>query len=488
MTGLLACVEPGAKACQSLIDDSLEALKADLVLAKKESATAGGMKALTLGEVPRIAKRSESLRLLTLAYGHLEKARVMEELLLEAFPEDETLLPSISRTWDSWGYSQRARDLVKAVPANPGREEAGAVLGEGGGCGSRQVFQLVLKGDQEGARVRLRDIDQLLSQGWSLDEFNSLFAAARYLEDSAAVERLARYAISNGRGNQNMVRSIEMFTRAFPSLDQKQRASLVAYIKDVIERRGGAGMSGVSYYFYSRLNQLTDEGLKLPIRIVRPHVDSLLAGGGQSIRRIPSLFNLLDQEEYRILLRETYRKARSSDRPTLVFSLICQHPGRMDTALEKTLIELVEEAAQGAPGGPLKSYQTSTRPSNYLRIVNNTNAEFEAGLLEKLGGREPMENRMGFLLEQARAWNRAGDTQRGLEAAGKAFSLALRDEQTFRTALAVLRDLPPVYLDALLTILDRTEKENGPSIDLENKRILVLRQAREPDRTVDRLA
>ena len=399
LTGFLASADPEGKACLSLVDDALEALKADLARAKKESATAGDMETLTLSRVPRIARRSTLIRRLTLASGNPEKARAMEELLLEAFPADKTLLPQISRTWDSWGYNRRARDLVQSVPANPGRREAETVLGDGELNGTRKTFQRVLAGDPAGARVLLRDAEKLLNENWSSDEFNSLFAIARYLEDSAAVERLARTWINQASPEQKLWQCVYMLGRAFPSMDQEHRDRLAAFAVNTIQQQAQTSTSS-SYYHYryfEQLKRLTGRDLTSADQRHPAQGQPVTRDGWPFHREHRLLVQCPPPEDYQIMLRETYRKAKSSDRLAIIFSLISQYPGKMDAALEETFIELFEEAAAGHPGGSAQDL-SGEHPDTYNNLGSNQNANagLLARLLEKLAEGRPTEGPDGF--------------------------------------------------------------------------------------------
>jgi len=482
LLGFLASSDPDGKVCRDLIDDSLKAIKADLVRAEKERVAAGYTGAITLGNVPRIARRSHLIRRLTLTDGHLGKALAMEKLLLKAFPEDKNLLSGISRTWDSWGYNRRARDLVKAFPENPGMSEAGKILGVNGDDGLGQVFKLILKADQEGARKRLEDIAKASRPRWFSGQFDSVFATAKCLKDSALMERLAREAISKTPKSRKLFQCVQMLTRVLPLLDQKHRERFMAYVKTTIESQNSLAADGINYNYYQRLKELIDVDIKLPITTVQPQVDKLLARGGYSNRYIPKLFSVLNQEDYQVLLRETYRKAKSSDRLTIIFSLICQYPGKMNAAQEALFFELTAEAVRYCKEDTLKIYRTNANSSYKDGTYTNTSAEFKSRLLDKFAKAESKSSQIGFLVEQIRVWNRAGDTERGLDAASKAFSLALKEQKTFSDTLALFEEFPAVYFESFLTILDRMEKENGQSVDIEKKRIALARQARNPDR------
>ena len=365
------------------------------------------MKDLSYNQVPRVARRSRLIRRLSFVYGELGKAREMEGLLLETFPGDKTLLPALCRAWNTWGYGRTARGLAEAFPDHPGTSEAAKLFGDKGSAGPRQVVQLILKGDLDGIRDRLRDPGRLLGDRWSSEEFNSVLAAARLFDDSAAVERLVRHAVNKSPDNQKVLQGIRMFTQVFPYLNEEERDGLVSYLKGVIQKQGEKGMGNVSYYYFTSLKRAAGDELEFSARIIRPKVLALLAKGGHYTRYISSLFSFLNREDYQDLLRETYRKAKSSDRLMIVFSLISRYPEEIDPGLEALFSELVEEAVRDSRGDPLKIYQTA-RKTYGMAPVNNTNAAFEARLLKSLAGEVPGEDRVGLLLEQARAWDRAG--------------------------------------------------------------------------------
>ncbi len=277
---------------------------------------------------------------------------------------------------------------------------------------------------------------------------------------------------------------VQLLPRVLPHLDQARRDRLVAHVKDLIQGLDGPNAAGVPYYYFQRLEQLTGEELRVPIKTVRPKVNQSLAKGGNYVRSVASLFNVLSDEEYLTLLRESYRKAKSSDRLMMILSLVHQYPGKMDASLEETFSELVEEAARGAVGDPLKIYQTCAR-HYYNRKPGNENAGFQARLLEKLAAGKPEKERAGFLVEQAKAWNRAGDGERALAAAGQAFSLALKEEKTFFATLRYLDELTRTSLDVFLATLDATEEEEGQSVDLEKRRIALVSHAGQADRLLN---
>ena len=191
LTGLLATSDPGGKAYLAILDDLLSQLRSDVERVEKERAA--GAEILNLPNAPRIMRRSELMRRLALAAGQLERAESLEKVLLKAFPGDKGLLPSIVESWSSWGYENRARELINADLSNPGRKEAGQIVASGSGSLSRQIFQMSIHGDQAGARAFLRDIEGTLGKKWSWDNYNAMFGVARASGDSAAMERLVPF-------------------------------------------------------------------------------------------------------------------------------------------------------------------------------------------------------------------------------------------------------------------------------------------------------
>ena len=144
----------------------------------------------------------------------------------------------------------------------------------------------------------LRDAERLLNESWSSDEFNSLLATARYVDDSAAVERLARNWISQASPDQKLWQCVYMLGRAFPSMDQEHRDRLAAFAVNAIQQQEQTS-TRVPYYqfrYFEQLKRLTGRDLKLSINAIRPKVNQLLALGGRSVGGI-EMWNVRNAEQ-----------------------------------------------------------------------------------------------------------------------------------------------------------------------------------------------
>ena len=344
----------------------------------------------------------------------------MEELLLKAFPEDKTLLPEISRTWDELGIRPAGPGTGQGLSGKPGKQ--------GGHAGARRwrrhrfrdrCSRWSCAATRRRPAPGLRDMDGILGGTWTWEDFDALLAIARAMEDPAAVERLARLAINRIPRNQRLATAITLFGKVFPSLGQDQRARLVAHLVNSLDAGAGGSTGGIHYYAYPRLKAADRRRLTLPIREVRGEVERVLAQGGHFIRYIGPMFGFLSPEDFKTLLRETLSKAKSSDRLGILFSLIRQYPGKMDASAEALFSRLIEEAAEQAMEDPLKIYRVSTGSSYLTGSPKHPNAGFEAEILGMLAKRQQGQARRDFLLEQVRVWDRSGDTRRAAEAAGR---------------------------------------------------------------------
>ena len=415
---------------------------------------------------------------MALAYRDLETALKLERLLLTSLPEDKELLPLICGEWNSWGFSKVATGLLDEFASNPGVEKGKIALGLAASGGSRDVFLEILSGNESKARSLLRNVETFLGDKPGGTEFEALFAAARYLDDSAVVERLAKHAITKAPRNQKLIVCVQMLARSMPCLDESHRESLSAYVEGVIQRNEESGSSAnqISWYYMRELNRLTGRKLKLPIQNVRSQVENSLAQGGYYLQSIGSLFAMLDKEEFNVLLRESYRKAKSSDRLSLVFNVLNVYPEKLDEEMEEMFAELIAESAEEATGDVLNTYRAAIN-NYYLRSLQleDLNAGFRAQALERLGKSQPEEKRKDFLIEQARAWHSAGDEERALKDAKEAFRLSLADEGSLDSQLR--RAFLPKYTYAFLEVLDEVGKEQEGTVDHEKKRIALVKQS-----------
>ena len=475
LTGFLTAAQPD-RGYSDLVKDYLPLLESELKRARQEYRTVEGIEiqTLSLEHVPRISRRAALIRRAALAYGDLTTAEKVENLLLEALPEGKGLLPALCRTWQSWGYHRRARRIAERVPKNPGLEEARKVLGITKSGGARDVLHKIVSGDEAGARALLRNVGRLLGDQGSGGEFDSLFAAARYLKDSAAVERLAKHAITKAPKNNKLITCVQMLGRANSCMDPVHRQSLAAFVEGVIQQQlDGLDLQGSRYYLQT-LQHLTGKEMKLPIQQIRSQVESCLAQGGYILQHIGSLFNMLDAEQYQVLLREVYRKAKSSDRLAIVLILIANYPGKMREPEEETFLELVSEAVENASASFLMTYRAFVVPrfSSYAQDKDE-NAAFRARLLAELGTTQPENDRKGLLVEEAHAWNKAGDEDKALDAATRAFRLAIEEEGNLDNQLL---SFLPKYTQAFLKVMDDASRANAGSVDHEKKRIALVKQ------------
>jgi tetratricopeptide (TPR) repeat protein len=485
LTGFLATTESDQESA-GLIGDYKKALASDLKRAAEERAGVGGIgeKELSMAHVPRIARRSGLLWRVTLAHGELEKARKIAELLLQSLPHDKTLLPTICTEWNSWGYTTRARELTEAFRKNPGYDQAVKTLGgDPGSGGIREIFQRISAGDDQGARVLLRDMDRLLAESRGPADFNTLFSAARHLKDSAAVERLAIYTINKAPKNRKLYDSVQILARSFPCMNQTHRDRLSAYVSGMLEQQDDLGAS--SYYYLQQLKRFTGKSFTLPIKQIRPQIEQALARSGYYVRQIAPLMSSLDGEDYQTLLRETYRDAKSSDRAAIVFSLVNQYPEKMDPALEETFLELAEEAARETTSDLLKVYQANSRSRFGGPEKKSPNLGFQAKLLATIAAGQPGDTQLAWLVAQAQAWQRAGDEERALEIATRAFRVSLEKEGKLDSGL--LHTFLKKHPDTFLSLLDQRAEEKGDSIDLDQKRLELVRQTGDLERILTAL-
>ncbi|MFT5105048.1 MAG: putative Zn-dependent protease [Pseudoalteromonas tetraodonis] len=487
LIGFLATAGSG-EGYANLVKDYGEALAADLKRASAERGDVGGIdeKKLSLANLPRIARRSVLLRRVTLANGDLENASKLAETLLRSLPNEESLLATICNEWNSWGYKRRARDLAEAFQKNPGYAQAVKSLGgEPGSSGINKILQRILAGDDQGARVLLRDLDALLAGSRGSADFNTLFAAARYLKDSAVIEQLATYMINKAPKGTKLQASVDMLVRSFPLIEQAARDRLSAYVGDVLGQQDDLGRS--AYYYLGRLKQFTGKSFTVPIETIRPQVEQMLARGSYYVRQIAPMMSSLGKEDYQTLLRELYRDAKSSDRAGIVFSLVAQYPHKMDAALERNFLELAEEIASGATPDLFKVYQSNSRNyySNYTK-TGSPNLGFQAKMLELIAAEQPEETQPAWLAAQAQAWQSAGETERALEIAKREFSNAVEKEAQFDSVL--LRTFLSKNPDTFLSILDEQQAEAGPdSVDFQKKRLLLVRKTGDQERILGAL-
>ena len=271
-----------------------------------------------------------------------------------------------------------------------------------------------------------------------------------------------------------------MLARSFPLMEQANRDRLAAYVSGVIGQQDDLG--GSAYYYLARLKQFTGESFTLPIAQIKPQVEQMLARGGYYVRQIAPLMSSLGKEDFLTLLREVYRDAKSSDRAGIVFSLVAQYPQKMDAALEQNLLELAEEVASEANPDLLKIYQSHSR--NYYSSSTKSetpNLDFQARMLELIAAGQPEDTQPAWLVAQAQAWQRAGETERALEIAKREFRKAVEKAAKFDSGL--LGTFLSKDPDTFLAILDEQQaKAGGDSIDFQKKRLMLVRQTGDQER------
>ncbi|MEM7385739.1 MAG: hypothetical protein AAF514_12415, partial [Verrucomicrobiota bacterium] len=272
---------------QTLFADYEKALETDLARATREMGEVreGDRKTLALSYLPRIARRSELLRRVAFAFGDSRSARRVEERLLRALPEDKELLPSLCRQWESWGYSRTAAELVEAFPDHPGAEKAQSLVGLAAVSELERVFRHLLRGEEREARDLLRNLDRLLESDEARANQNALFAAARFLGESDAVERLARNAIARAPAKQKLMQSVNILRQSYSSLETEHRERLARYVEGVLKQQD-LGDQPSAYYYFRELNRMTGARLTLPVKQARSQVNNLLAKGGYYLQQV----------------------------------------------------------------------------------------------------------------------------------------------------------------------------------------------------------
>ena len=355
------------------------------------------------------------------------------------------------------------------MPSNPGADKARAVLGLVSSGGARDVFKKILENDEAGARALLRNASALLGDEQGGTEFNAFFSAARYLKDSAAVERLAKHAIRKAPANQKLMVCVQMLGRSAPCMDKPHYDSLVAYVEGIIQRQeSDPSSANISSYYMRELDRLIGKKLKMPIDQIRAQVETALARGGYYLQTLGANFAMLDEEQYQVLLREAYRKAKASDRLQLTLNLIHMYPSKMDENVEETFMELAVEAAEESTVELLNAYRMANSNYYYRQMkLEDVNAEFRARVLEELARNQPEDKRNGLLIEQARAWQAAGNEGRALDSAKEAFRLSLEENAPLDSQLR--RAFLPRYTQVFLQVIDEEAAkelepdEPGPS-------------------------
>ena len=125
------------------------------------------------------------------------------------------------------------------------------VLGDGGGAASEQAFQLVLSGDREAARARLRDMDGILGETWTCGGLRfAVCDRACHGGSRGGGAAGPAFAINRIPRRPEAGNRITDVRQAFPSLDQDQRDRLVAHVESLIA--GRTRRHGRIHYYTTR--------------------------------------------------------------------------------------------------------------------------------------------------------------------------------------------------------------------------------------------
>ena len=193
------------------------------------------------------------------------------------------------------------------------------------------------------------------------------------------------------------------------------------------------------------------------------------------------MFSFLNTEDYQTLLRDTYRKAKSSDRLGIVFGLIRQYPGDDGRRRRGPL------PRAGRGGGGARHGGSARRSTRRTRGTATSPAPPSTPMPDSrpvCSGSSPRENRgrQTGLSCRSRSGPGTGPETPSAGGGGRRQTPLLHAGRRELSTRSSTCSASAVRLPGwILAVLDGMEKDSGSALDLEKKRLQLVRQARVPD-------
>lgn len=471
----LTTASPGPEVGRFL-DEQEERLRKDIDRLKGDQASATEGR---LRRSPRVYQRAMAMRRIAIGFDLYERVQGLDEILINAFPDDEKLLAELAYSLRQFGARRRAAALVESNANHPSAKAARLAIGNRnakGNANGDEFLVSLISSDPAMARRRLREaVSEAGEQLGGLQ--GKLFAGALYLRDARTLRQIARQAIL-GTPSAQLWNYISILGRVWPYLEDHDRDSLVDLVETKLAGLDESKNTSVHYYI-GQLNQLTGRRFYLKPAHVQGALDDMLSRGGPYLGSIGNLFNVLQPEDYQELLKETFAKAKKSDRLPILFRLLRSYEDEVSESLAELFRELVLEAASGRSVDVLEAWNSARR---YGYGERDQQLDLIGMILGELAERESDERKMNIVGIQACLLASAGQTEEATKLAKQVHRFDLTHEGALDASVKqqVQRTFMKSHLSALLEVYDDpalVEESKMDRLALARSELALIRQS-----------
>lgn len=424
-----------------------------------------------LRRFPRLLRRSEYFRRITITYRMPELANELDLSLLATFPDDETLLEEMCRTRVGWGLVASARDLIDGCGRSDEEKRkvrflVGEGVDEGGGrlvplAEAKGLFLPLLANNKvEEAKTMLRRTSFGDVAREDVGQMQALFSAALYLDDPDLTLLLGRQwvrmLVKNGTQEYELQPVLE---RCRVTLDEARAYGLYQYLIGLIfedpEKHSGL------ITMLPKLQTAFDEPL-----VTEDQVLELLDGYGERYAwGLGPVLQLLPSAARASALRGIWPKVQNTVKTTFLMQLVGQFKEPLGEELAEFIMGSFEETLED--GSDTVRY--------YIDDLYELEHNFEVGLAISIILQEELPSSWAAKTLEAVMLKELGRNEEAVEKAMVVFSGLISNTDTdyyIRRAYDhVNEEFQEEHLDAFIAKAGELRDASPDDIDLELKRL-----------------
>lgn len=301
---------------------------------------------LPLDRFPRLLRRTNFVREVAMTYGLPAIAEAADLQLLQAFDQDQELLPRLMRSWSRNGLVGIARNMLNASP-RPALEKDPLrfMIGEGldpqgfelipADEALRLVMPMLTDNRHDEAKILLQRVDYRRSES-STNTVGALFSAATMLDDPDLLLTLSRHWLRlqfkdpNSYGFYGLRGSLDRVMQVLPA--EHFRSYCQYYMQLVLEDpdKNGAYIAGIP---------VLQEKLEQPLLTAEELTDLVAEQGNMLAYNLGPLLALTPVEERATLASSVWTELSPSMRNYFPFNLLMTTEVDLGGELEGLLLD-----------------------------------------------------------------------------------------------------------------------------------------------------
>ena len=485
VSGLLATLGTQSEA-QSWLSDQRDRLDKELerILADRDAASVAGSR---LSSHPRIARRAELYRRVSLAFDKTTLADEQDRKLITAFPEDSRLVEGLVLDRRTWGFTRSARELIQKshLPENKRRKLLLLCGGQNGETESgilspselsSLLLPLLTAGKQDLVRSLLERLDLSANAKSDLDRMPMLVGVSVFLDEPDITLTLCRHwlALLGQHSAASMYGVVEsMLRQAKASLDARRFESLT---QDLVDRVVSDPDK------YSRFVQrLPDMRKSLGIGLlaqdqVQKLIDSRLTASDRFLFGVEGLFRFLSPQDQASVLRSRWGRFPKARRALFLLRFVPVLEEEVSPGFADFLVGAFEESIRTADDKRMLGYYTNQLTSldvnypvvlKYLELLEKANVSAndlrgaQIIILDKAGRKEEAKKQLRKVFDAVIQMKGARSTQ---------------DHRLLSTWRTLQSHFGSHDFQVILDLYEAAEKTQGKDLAVTRKKLQFLRQ------------